>query len=103
MDNYFRVGVFTDFPLGTIKTVRHNGKNVAIANVDGELFAIDDNCSHEDCSLGTEGAMDGNVVICGCHGSSFDVTNGKVMSLPAPTDILTYEVKQENGEVWIKI
>lgn len=88
---------------GMKKTVMAGGKKLAIANVDGEFFAIDDTCSHENCSLGTEGFLDGNVVICGCHGSQFDMTNGKVMSLPAPTDVACYETKIEQGDVYVNI
>mgnify|MGYP001619987537 CR=1 FL=1 len=88
---------------GTKKTVMVGGKKIAIANVDGEFFAIDDTCTHEQCSLGTEGFLDGSVIICGCHGAQFDVTDGKVLSLPAPTDVGSYETKVENGEVFVNI
>lgn len=102
MNDFQLVAPVTAVSVGMIKTFRVGAKVIAVANVDGEFFAIDDQCSHEECSLGTDGAMDGNVVICGCHGSQFDVTDGKVLSLPAPTDIQTYEIKVENGEILIK-
>ena len=102
MDDFVKVATAAEIPVGRMKTVMVGGKRVAVANVDGEFFAIDDVCSHEECSLGSEGYLDGNVVICGCHGSNFDVTNGKVLSLPAPTDVASYHVKVENGDVWIK-
>lgn len=93
----------TEIPSGMKKTVFVSGKKIALANVDGDFFAIDDTCSHEQCSLGTEGFLDGNVIICGCHGAQFDVTNGKVLSLPAPTDVQSYETKMENGDIYIGI
>ena len=92
-----------DIENGTMKTVRVNGKAIVVANVDGEFFAIDDTCSHEECSLGTEGFLDGSSVICGCHGSSFDVTTGKVLSLPAPTDVASYKVKVEGEDIYIEM
>jgi 3-phenylpropionate/trans-cinnamate dioxygenase ferredoxin subunit len=92
-----------EIPAGTKKTVLVSGKKIAIANVDGEFFAIDDTCSHEQCSLGTEGFLDGSIIICGCHGGTFDVTSGKVLSLPAPTDVQSYPTKVENGTVSIQI
>jgi nitrite reductase/ring-hydroxylating ferredoxin subunit len=88
---------------GMKKTVVAAGKKLAIANVDGEFFAIDDTCTHEQCSLGTEGFLDGNVIICGCHGAQFDITDGKVLSLPAPTDVKSYETKVENGDILVNI
>ena len=103
------MGTFTkaiavrDLSAGMKKTVVVEGKKIAIANVAGEFFAIDDTCSHEECSLGTEGFLDGNVIICGCHGAQFDMTSGKVLSLPAPMDVASYETKVENGDVWVHI
>jgi nitrite reductase/ring-hydroxylating ferredoxin subunit len=88
---------------GSKKTVVLQGKKLALANVDGEFFAIDDTCTHEECSLGTEGFLDGTIIICGCHGSQFEVSTGKVLSLPAPTDVKSYETKVENGEVLVNI
>jgi len=103
MGTFTKAIAVNDLAVGMKKTVMVAGKKLAIANVDGTFFAIDDTCSHEECSLGTEGFLDGNVIICGCHGSQFDMTNGKVMSLPAPTDVGSYETKVENGDVLVNI
>ncbi len=91
-----------DLPQGSMKTVVVRGKKVAIANVDGQVFAIADTCSHEECSLGSEGYLDGNVIICGCHGAQFDAASGKVLSLPATVDVASYQVKIDNGRIWVK-
>lgn len=90
-----------DVPQGTKKTVFVGGKKIAIANVDGNFFAIDDTCSHAQCSLGSDGFLDGSVVTCGCHGAQFDMTSGKALSLPAVVDVSSYETKVENGDVFI--
>lgn len=103
MDGFVTVASVNELTAGSMKTVVVSGIRVALANVDGEFFAIADTCSHEQCSLGTKGVLDGNVVICGCHGANFDVTTGKVMALPAPSDVASYEVKVENGQVLVKI
>ncbi len=93
----------SDLPPGSMKTVVVGGNKLAIANVDGDFFAIDDTCSHAQCSLGTEGFIDDNVVTCGCHGATFDVTSGKVMSLPAITDVASYPIKIVGGDILVKI
>lgn len=93
----------TDIDNGAMKTVYVQGKAITIANVHGEFFAIDDTCSHEQCSLGREGLLDGNIVVCGCHGASFDVTTGKVLSLPAPTDVGSYKVKVDGEDIIVEI
>lgn len=90
-------------PSGTIRTFFIAKKKIAVANVDGEFFAIDDACSHKQCSLGTEGSILGNIVSCGCHGATFDVKDGKALTLPAVTDVASYDVTIENGEVYIHI
>lgn len=103
MDDFIKAVAASDIPSGNMKTVIISGKKLSIANVDGEFFAIDDTCSHAQCSLGTEGFIDGTVVTCGCHGATFDVTNGNVMSLPATTGIATYQTKVEGNDVFVKI
>lgn len=103
MGNYIKALSVNDVPNGSMKTLTVGGKKIAVAHVDEEFFAIDDTCSHAQCSLGSEGFLDGNVVTCGCHGAQFDVTSGKVMSLPAPMDIASYPTKIEGNDVFIEI
>ena len=103
MASYIKVLSVSDLPSGSMKTVMAGGKKIALANMDGEFFAIDDTCSHEQCSLGSEGFLDGNIVTCGCHGAQFDVTNGKAMSLPAATDVDSYNIKTEGEDILVEI
>lgn len=103
MASYIRALSVSDISSGSMKTVVVGGKKMAIANIDGEFFAIDDTCSHAQCSLGEEGFLDGNVVTCGCHGATFDVKSGKVLSLPALTDVASYPVKIEGRDVMVAI
>lgn len=93
----------TDLRPGSMRTFVVSGKQIALANVDGNFFAVDDTCTHEQCSLGTEGALDGNVIICGCHGAQYDVTTGAVTAPPAPRDIRSYETKLEKDGVYINV
>jgi nitrite reductase/ring-hydroxylating ferredoxin subunit len=58
MGNFVIVAKIQDIPSGSMKTLSVKGKKIAVANVEGEFFAIDDTCSHEECSLGTEGFLD---------------------------------------------
>ena len=91
-----------DVEKGAMKTVSVEGKNVAVAHIGDEFFVVDDQCSHEQCSLGTEGFLDGKTILCGCHGASFDVQNGHVLSLPATQNIASYRTVIENGDVYIE-
>jgi len=103
MAKFIKAGVVSDIPSGSIKSFVVEGKNIAIAHLDGEFFAISDMCSHAQCSLGNEGFVEGKEVVCGCHGSKFDIASGKVLSLPATTDIATYQVKIEGDAILVSL
>jgi 3-phenylpropionate/trans-cinnamate dioxygenase ferredoxin subunit len=79
------------------------GIRIAIANADGRFFAIDDTCTHEQCSLAEEGTLDGTVVTCGCHGAQFDVTTGHVLAPPAPEPVKSYPLRIEQDAVVIEV
>lgn len=101
MANFVVAAKISDIAPGVMHTVMVQGKKIALANVDGQYFAVDDTCTHEQCSLGSEGFLDGNVVTCGCHGAQFDVTSGKVVALPAPKDVSSYQTKVEGENVLV--
>ena len=100
---YTKVASVQEIPNGTKKTVMASGKRIALANVDGDFFAIDDTCTHQQCSLGTSGFLDGSAIICSCHGAQFDVTTGQALSLPATVDVSTYETKVDGTDVLVNI
>lgn len=97
------VGKDTDFPEGSMKTIQVEGKKIALAHVDGDWFAIDDTCSHAECSLGSQGFLDGTAVICGCHGAQFDLTTGDVLSPPASSPVASYQVTVVDNQVMISL
>ena len=103
MAEFIKLATVDDIPLDTMKTIRIAGKRIALAHVEGEFFAIDDTCSHANCSLGSQGFLDGTAVICGCHGAQFDVTTGDVLSLPATSPVASYEVKIEGNDILIAL
>lgn len=103
MAEYVKIAAVQDVPPGTMKTVIQGGLRIALANMDGEIFAIDDTCTHQQCSLGSEGFLDGGVVTCGCHGAQFDVTNGQVLALPATQSVRSYRTKVEGNDIFIEL
>lgn len=92
-----------DVQPGDLASVEVEGRRVGLANVDGRLYAFDDECTHEQCPLVEEGTLDGRILTCGCHGAQFDVTTGKVMAPPAPKPIASYPVHVRDGQVSIEI
>ncbi|MDV6343141.1 Rieske (2Fe-2S) protein [Nitrosomonas sp. Is37] len=68
----------SEFRAGQLKRVELEGKGVLVAKVGGNFYAIGDKCTHRGCSL-SNGTLEGTIVTCACHGSKFDITNGKVV------------------------
>lgn len=87
---------------GQMLKIKVGDKNILLANIDGNIYAIDDQCSHEDASL-YNGALKGNCVECPLHGSRFNVKTGEPLELPATEAIKTYAVKIENNEILIAL
>jgi nitrite reductase/ring-hydroxylating ferredoxin subunit len=65
-----------EIPLGKMKHVEVDGKEIAIANINGKYYAFDDRCGHSSARL-SMGVINGNVVTCSFHGAQFDCTTGK--------------------------
>ena len=87
---------------GQAKAVDVKGTPVAIFNVGGTYYAIEDTCSHVGGPL-SEGAVEGTVVNCPWHGAQFDLTSGKVLTPPAATGVKSYQVRVEGSEVKLAV
>ena len=86
---------------GKGKVVRVAGKDVALFNVEGVIYALDDACPHAGVSLGSS-KLRGNIVTCRGHGFGYDVTTGQcvnIVGLRAPT----YEVKIADGKILVSL
>lgn len=99
-EEYVPVAAVEEIPAGASKQVHVNGYRVAVFNIDGSFFAIDDVCTHEEASL-AGGPVYGDIVACPKHGSRFHIPTGRVLSLPAVVPVDTYPVKVADGQVWI--
>lgn len=88
-------------PPGGTKLVRVEDRWICLYNVDGEIYATADECSHAVASL-AEGTLDGYVIECPRHGARFDVRTGKNLRFPAVVPIRHYEVVIDGDDVWIE-
>jgi 3-phenylpropionate/trans-cinnamate dioxygenase ferredoxin component len=73
---------------------------IAVFNVDGEFYAIDDTCTHQDASL-ADGWLDGCAIECPLHASCFDLRTGLVSGPPAKVPVRTHRVTVEDGVVHV--
>jgi len=79
------------------------GRELALARLqNGAWVAFDNSCPHEDCPL-AEGDLDGDRIICVCHGSAFDVHTGAVLGGPAEAPVSVYPVRIEDGELQVAV
>ena len=100
--SYTPVAKTNEIPVGQMKVCQVGGIRLAICNVAGEFFAIEDLCTHDDGPLG-EGALVNDVVECPRHGAKFCVKTGEVKRMPAITPIKTFPVQVKNGDISVSI
>lgn len=101
-DNFVTVGKVADVPAGEARVVTAGGKRYALCNVDGQFYAIDDTCTHDDGPLGS-GKLDGFAIECPRHGARFDVRDGRVLQMPAAVPVQSYPTRVVNDEIQIDI
>ncbi len=84
-------------------SVRLDGdRPVAVFNVEGELFAIDDTCTHQEASL-SDGFVEDCLVECPLHAACFDLRTGLPTGPPAKHPVRTYRVEVLDGVVWVAV
>jgi nitrite reductase (NADH) small subunit len=86
---------------GTIREFQLEGKAVALANVEGKFFAVNNVCLHRGGPLG-EGELDRQVVTCPWHGWQFDVTNGQLLTNAAVT-LTCYPVEVRGDDIFVDV
>ncbi len=89
---------------GSMRLVRDGTLGIGIYNLGGELYALEDRCSHDDGPL-CEGEFDAEagVAVCPRHGARFDVRTGRPLTLPAISPVETFRVRIEEGQVLVEI
>ncbi len=82
--------------------VEVEGNRIALFNLDGEIYAIDNDCTHVGGPLSLGRVKDGEVE-CPWHGSRFDIRTGEVRLFPAKEDVATYQVRITGDDVEVEI
>jgi nitrite reductase/ring-hydroxylating ferredoxin subunit len=78
------------------------GNRIAVFNVNGALYALDDTCPHEGGPL-SEGQCDGSKVVCPWHDAAFDLKTGEVLSPPAFEGVKSYRVVVEGNDIKVEL
>ena len=98
---FITVGKKTDLEPGTGMSVELRDIGLALFNVDGTIYAMDNTCPHAGGPLG-EGPVEGNVVACPWHGWKFDIQTGTCLKNPNESwRVPTFEVRETDGLIQV--
>ncbi|MFN8527097.1 MAG: non-heme iron oxygenase ferredoxin subunit [Anaerolineae bacterium] len=100
MSDFVTVAQLDELPPGERMVVELGRDYVIIFNVGGELYAVEDMCSHEEYPL-AEGALTDHALECPKHGAQFDIRTGGVLCPPAVSPVKTYDVRVEGDSIQI--
>ena len=101
MAEYVKVAGAEDVPPGTGKVVQAGGRLLALFNVDGSFYALDNTCLHRGGPVG-EGDLEGTIVTCPWHGFQYDVTTGRNVFDP-DVGLETFAVRVADGDVEVAV
>ena len=99
--HYITVAKATDLESGTCQSVELRDVGLALFNIDGTIYALDNTCPHAGGPLG-EGTLSGNQIACPWHGWKFDVPTGTCLKNPSESwKVTSYEVREADGLIQV--
>jgi nitrite reductase/ring-hydroxylating ferredoxin subunit len=102
MPKFVEVAKKSEIADQSAKCVEVEGKRIALFNLGGEFYAIDDACTHRGGPL-SEGSLEGEEVECPLHGAHFNIKSGEVTGPPAPKDVTKYTVRVTGDVIEIEV
>jgi 3-phenylpropionate/trans-cinnamate dioxygenase ferredoxin subunit len=101
VDGWLPAGKVSDLPPGRVRLVtRGEELRIAVCNVDGEIYAIEDVCTHDGGSL-DQGQLEGVEIECPRHGARFDVRTGEATLMPAVMPVQTFPVRIDGDDLFV--
>lgn len=101
MSDWIDVAAAADFPPGDRRVVSMDNAQIAVFNLDGRYYAIEDVCTHDGGELAS-GERDGEAIVCPRHGARFSIKTGEVLAAPAYEPVATFPVRVANGRVQVR-
>ncbi len=102
MASFVKVSTKSEIPEGSARCIEVGIDRIAIFNLGGSFYALDDECTHAGGVL-SEGEIDGDEVVCPLHGSHFKIITGKVMNPPAGDNVATHRVRLSGDDIEVEI
>ena len=102
MPETVKVAKTSDIAPGKVSVYEVAGRQIAVCNVDGTFYAIDDICTHDGGSL-DQGELLGDEIECPRHGALFDVKTGRALTLPAVAPVRSYPVQVNGDHIMVEV
>lgn len=102
MADFVRVAKTNELEPGQGRLVEAKGKQIALFDVDGKFFAVDNTCTHRGGPL-AEGEVSGHKVTCPYHGATFDIRTGEVLGPPAQRTVACYGVRVTGTDIEVEV
>jgi nitrite reductase/ring-hydroxylating ferredoxin subunit len=102
MAAFVKVAKTDEIAFGQAVGVEVNGKGLALFNIDGNFYALDDTCTHKGGPL-SEGAIAGEEVTCPWHKAKFNIRTGHVLSPPARRGVRRYNIRVMGTNIEVEV
>jgi nitrite reductase/ring-hydroxylating ferredoxin subunit len=99
---FVKLASTNDAKPNSLMGVTVSDQKVLLANVNGNYYALSNVCMHRGCQL-SKGKLQGETVVCPCHGSTYDLKTGNFVKGPTKKPQAKYELKVENNEIMINL
>ncbi len=102
MPEFIKVAKTSDIPDPGKQLLEVDDHLVVLFHVGGTFTCLEDVCTHDGGTLG-DGELEGNSIACPRHGAKFDITDGKVLSMPATEGTTAHVVKVDGDDVFVQL
>jgi len=101
-ESWQRVAALSELSEGDAFPVKLGDRLIALYQLDGKVYAIDDVCTHEFAQL-SQGFVEGGEIECPLHQARFDIRTGRCLAPPATEDLQSYAVRIEGNDVYVNV
>ena len=99
---FIKLASINDAKPNSMMGVTINDQKILLANVNGNYYALSNVCMHRGCQL-SKGKLQGETVVCPCHGSTYELKTGNFVKGPTKKPQPVYELKVENNDIMINL
>jgi 3-phenylpropionate/trans-cinnamate dioxygenase ferredoxin component len=101
VSDWVDVATVDQLPPGSRQVIDIDGAMIAVFNLNGQYYAIEDICTHDGAELAS-GTIEGDAIVCPRHGARFSIKTGEVLAPPAYEPVGIFPVRVENGVIQVR-